>query len=154
MSITVGNMAPDFRLPDQDNNWHKLSDYRGKWVIVYFYPKDDTPGCTSEACSMRDNMVKFNSLKTVVLGISVDGVKSHKKFVDKYGLTFPLLSDEKKEVVQTYGVWQKKKFLGKEYMGVARSTFLIDPEGKIVKIYEKVKPEGHAEEVANDIMVS
>lgn len=147
-------MAPDFRLPDQDNNWHRLSDYKGRWIIVYFYPKDDTPGCTSEACSMRDNMVKFNSLKTVVLGISVDSVKSHKKFADKYGLTFPLLSDEKKEVVQTYGVWQKKKFLGKEYMGVARSTFLIDPEGKIAKVYEKVKPEGHAEEVANDIMVS
>ena len=119
--------------------------------MVYFYPKDDTPGCTKEACAIRDDIPRFDKLKVKVLGISVDSVKSHKKFAEKYKLPFTLLSDEKKEVVKKYGVWQKKKFMGREYMGTLRTSFLIDPAGKIAKIYESVKPEVHAEEVLKDL---
>ena len=151
MSITIEQKAPDFRLEDQDMRWHSLTDYKGEWLLLYFYPKDDTPGCTKEACSMRDNMSNFNHMKLKVLGISVDSVISHKKFADKYKLTFPLLSDKNKEMVKTYEVWAPKKFMGKEFLGVVRSSFLINPEGKIAKIYEKVKPEGHAQEVLADI---
>ena len=119
--------------------------------MVYFYPKDDTPGCTKEACGIRDNMTSFNRMGIKVLGISTDSVKSHIKFADKYKLNFPLLSDEDKVACLLYGVWKPKKFLGKVYLGVARSSFLINPEGKIAKIYEQVKPEGHAQEVLNDV---
>ena len=151
--IEVGKMAPDFELPDQNGKLHKLSDYRGKTVLLYFYPKDDTPGCTKEACSIRDSQSNFKNLTTVVLGVSVDSVESHKKFAEKYGLPFPLLSDEKKEVVKLYGVWGKKEAAGLKHqeLGTLRSSFLIDPEGKIAKIYEKVKPEIHAEEVLEDV---
>ena len=151
MKLKEGQLAPDFTLPDQDGKKHFLSDYGGRWVLVYFYPKDDTPGCTKEACAIRDDIPKFNKLKTKVLGISVDSVKSHKKFAEKYALPFTLLSDEKKEVVKKYGIWQKKKFMGREYMGTLRTSFLIDPKGKIAKIYEKVNPEVHAEKVLNDL---
>ena len=144
-------MAPDFRLPDQDGKIHSLADYRGKWILLYFYPKDDTPGCTMEACSIRDNFPEFGKVDVVVLGISVDSEKSHKKFSEKHHLPFTLLADEKKEVVRKYGAWGTKKFLGREYDGTSRTSFLIDPNGRIAKMYEKVKPMVHAEEVLRDI---
>ena len=147
----VGENAPDFTLKDQHGNEHALSDERGKWVLVYFYPKDDTPGCTKEACALRDNFPKFGKLNVAVLGISVDPVERHKKFSEKYKLPFTLLADEGKEVVAQYGVWGIKKFMGREYMGTRRMSFLIDPEGKVVKVYEKVNPVAHAEEVLADL---
>ncbi len=151
MEIKEGNKAPEFCLRDQNDKEVCLRDFAGKWVVLYFYPKDDTPGCTKEACSFRDNMVEFGKLKIKVLGISKDTVKSHKKFEEKYGLNFPLLADTETEVNQKYGVWRKKKFMGREYMGTARKTFVIDPEGLVKKIFEDVKPEGHAEEVVKEI---
>jgi peroxiredoxin Q/BCP len=152
MNIKVGEMAPEFCLPDQNNETRCLKDYLGKWVLVYFYPKDDTPGCTKEACSMRDNLNNFNRIDLAVLGISKDSVKSHQKFAQKFNLNFPILADEDTKVNQLYGVWQSKKFMGREFMGIVRSSFLIDPEGKIVKIYNNVKPEGHAQEVMTDLL--
>jgi peroxiredoxin Q/BCP len=149
--IKVGQLAIDFELPDQNGKTHKLSDYKGKWILLYFYPKDDTPGCTKEACAIRDYFPNFKKLKAAVLGISVDSVESHKKFAEKYRLPFTLLSDTKKEVVKKYGVWGKKTFMGKAFMGTKRTSFLISPEFKIVKVYENVKPEIHAEEVLNDL---
>lgn len=149
--LKVGDKAPDFELQDQNHRIHKLSQYKGEWILLYFYPKDDTPGCTKEACSIRDNFPNFNALKTAVLGVSVDSPKSHKNFHEKYALPFTLLADEDKKVVNLYDVWKKKKFMGKEYTGTVRSSFLIDPKGKIFKIYENVKPENHAQEVLKDI---
>lgn len=151
MMPKVGQPAPDFSLPDQDGKQHALTDYRGRYLLLYFYPKDDTPGCTKEACALRDADPDFSMLDAAVLGVSADTVKSHKKFVEKYGLTFPLLADEEKTVVGAYGVWGKKKFMGREYEGILRTSFLIDPEGKIAKVYENVKPEKHAEEVLADL---
>ncbi|MFO0702618.1 MAG: thioredoxin-dependent thiol peroxidase [Candidatus Andersenbacteria bacterium] len=147
----VGTKAPDFSLPDQDGTTRTLSDYRGKWVLLYFYPKDDTPGCTTEACSLRDNLPKFGKSKAVVLGVSVDSTARHKKFVDKYKLPFTLLADEDKKVVNQYSVWQLKKFMGREYMGTLRTSFLIDPKGVVRKVYEKVKPPVHAAQVLSDL---
>ncbi len=147
----VGSVAPKFSLLDQDGVEHLLKSYLGKWVLIYFYPKDDTPGCTKQACALRDADPDFQKLDTVLLGISCDSVKSHKKFVEKYGLTFPLLADEDKAVVNAYGVWGPKKFMGRDYEGILRTSFLIDPKGKIAKVYEKVKPELHAEEVLEDL---
>ncbi|MCX6780158.1 MAG: thioredoxin-dependent thiol peroxidase [Candidatus Magasanikbacteria bacterium] len=149
--IKVGDKAPEFNLPDQDGEMHSLRDYFGQWVLLYFYPKDDTPGCTTEACSLRDNLPKFKKIKAVVFGVSADSVKSHRKFADKFELPFTLLSDENKELIQAYDVWQKKKFMGREYMGIMRESFLIDPQGKIAKVYEGVKPEVHADEVLMDL---
>ena len=149
--IKEGQLAIDFTLPDQNGKLHKLSDYKGKWILLYFYPKDDTPGCTKEARVIRDAFPNFKKLKTVVFGISVDSIESHKKFAQKYNLPFVLLSDEKKEVVKKYGVWGKKTFMGRSYTGTKRISFLINPEFKIVKIYENVKPEIHADEVLNDL---
>ena len=151
MKLKQGQIAPDFTLPDQKAKLHILSETRGKWVLLYFYPKDDTPGCTVEACSIRDQFPKFKKLKLQVFGISVDSVKSHEKFVTKFELPFTLLADEEKKIVKLYGVWGKKKFMGREYMGTSRTSFLIDPDGKIAKIYENVKPEVHAEEVLEDV---
>lgn len=151
MSLKIGQAAPTFTLPDQDGNEHSLKDYQREWVVLYFYPKDDTPGCTKEACAFRDNLPKFKKIKAHVFGVSVDSVKKHQKFVEKFSLPFTLLSDEKKEVVEKYQVWAKKKFMGREYMGTLRMTFLIDPKGKIAKIYEEVKPETHAEEILSDL---
>lgn len=151
MKLEQGQAAPDFKLLDQDGNWHKLSDYLGDYVFIYFYPKDDTPGCTKEACAIRDNLPSFEDLRLKVVGVSVDSVSSHKKFVDKYKLSFTLLADEDKEVVRAYGVWAKKRFMGREYFGTLRTSFLIDPSGKIVKIYENVKSDIHAGEVLRDI---
>lgn len=147
----VGSKAPGFTLPDQDGKMHTLSDYAGKWVLLYFYPKDDTPGCTKEACAIRDHFPAFGKLGVQVFGVSVDPVKKHKKFADKYKLPFTLLADEEKKLVNDYGVWGKKKFMGREYMGTMRMSFLIDPQGKVAKVYETVKPAEHAEEVLTDL---
>lgn len=147
----VGTLAPEFSLPDQDGKLHTLADYGGKHLLIYFYPKDDTPGCTKEACSLGEAFPNFSKLNATVLGISADSVASHKKFADKYGLPFTLLADEGKEAVNAYGVWGKKKFMGKEYEGILRTSFLIDPAGKIAKVYENVKPEKHAQEVLADL---
>lgn len=149
--LKIQSQAPDFELADQDGKLHTLSDYAGKWVLLYFYPKDDTPGCIVEACSMRDNWSAFKQAGVVVIGVSVDSVKSHQKFIQKYELPFTLLADEKKEVVKKYGVWGKKKFMGREYMGTKRWSFLIDPKSVIKKIYEDVKPAQHADEVLADV---
>lgn len=149
--LKIGTKAPDFKTTDQDGKKHKLSEYRGGWILLYFYPKDDTPGCTKEACAIRDMMPDFKKLKLQVFGVSIQNEKSHKKFAEKYDLPFTLLVDEDKKIVNKYGVWAKKKFMGREYMGTLRSSFLIDPKGKIAKIYENVKPEIHADEVLEDL---
>lgn len=151
MKITSGKKAPLFALPDQNGTIHALADYKGKRVLLYFYPKDDTEGCTAEACAIRDALPDFKKLKIVVFGISVDSVKSHAKFAKKYGLPFTLLSDENKEVVKKYGVWGTKKFMGRTYEGTTRASFLIGKDGTIEKIYEKVKPETHAADVLADL---
>jgi peroxiredoxin Q/BCP len=145
--IQLNQSASDFTLPDQTGQTHSLSDYKDKWVLLYFYPKDDTPGCTTEACQIRDNWSKFKKNGIVVLGVSIDSVKKHQKFAKKFDLPFTLLADEDKKVVELYGVWGEKKFMGRTYMGIRRTSFLIDPEGKIAKVYEQVKADGHAEEV-------
>jgi peroxiredoxin Q/BCP len=151
MKLDTGAKAPDFTLADQAGTEHTLSQYKGKWVLLYFYPKDDTPGCTTEACGIRDAWTRFKRRKAVVLGVSPDTVKKHEKFAAKYDLPFTLLADTEKDVVQAYGVWGKKKFMGREYLGVNRVSFLIDPKGKIAKVYPKVKPATHAEEVIEDL---
>ena len=151
MKLRIGQLAPDFTLPDQEGKEHTLSDLRGTRVLLYFYPKDDTPGCTKEACSFRDSIDAFKKNKLRIFGISADSVMRHKKFAEKYALPFPLLSDEKKEVLKKYGVWAEKKFMGRKYMGILRMSFLISPDGKIQKIYEQVKPDTHAEEVLEEL---
>lgn len=145
MSVVVGQVAPSFTLLDHLGKAHSLADYTGQWVLLYFYPKDDTPGCTTEACTLRDNLPRFTEKQAVVLGVSTDSVKSHAKFVQKYGLPFTLLADEAKTVVQIYGV--------QGVMGTQRTSFLIDPSGKVAKIYEHVKPAEHAAQVLADIGV-
>ncbi|MST04285.1 MAG: thioredoxin-dependent thiol peroxidase [Candidatus Pacebacteria bacterium] len=145
--------APDFELMDQEGKAHKLSDYKGKWVLLYFYPKDDTAGCTKEACMIRDSWAEFKNKNAVVLGVSVDSVESHDKFHKKYKLPFTILADEEKKVVNQYGVWGENKFMGRVYQGTNRVSYLINPYQKIVKVYEKVKPEIHAEEVLKDLEV-
>lgn len=150
-TLTLGQTAPDFSLSDQDGKVHSLSDYKGKWVLLYFYPKDDTPGCTKQACTIRDEFPAFKKLNCVVFGISTDSEKSHKKFEEKFELPFTLLADVEKEMAKAYGVWAPKKFMGMEFLGTLRTSFLIDPEGNIAKVYEKVKPELHAEEVLADL---
>ena len=152
--ITSHTQAPDFSLEDQHGVTHTLKQYLGKKVLIYFYPKDDTPGCTTEACSFRDNYEALTKAGLVILGISKDTVKSHKKFADKFELPFPLLADIDTSVSQAYGVWGLKKFMGREYMGISRSSFLIDEKGDIEKIYETVKPAEHVEEVSKDIAES
>ena len=151
MKLKQGTKAPDFILPDQNGKTHTLSDYKGKMVLIYFYPKDDTPGCTKEACGIRKTFPDFKKLHTVVFGISGDSIAKHKKFAEKYSLPFVLLSDTEKKAIILYGVWGKKKFMGREYMGILRTSFLIDSNGVILKIYEKVRPDIHAEEVLNDL---
>lgn len=143
--------APAFKLEDQDGNVHSLADYAGKWVLLYFYPKDMTPGCTIESEGFRDMEAKFAAKGAQILGVSCDDVKSHKKFVEKHDLNFPLLADVEKKVVEDYGVWVEKSMYGKKYMGIQRDSFLIDPSGKIVKHYEKVKPAEHPKEVLEDL---
>lgn len=150
---TIGEQAPEFTLPDQDGVEHALSSYRGKWVLLYFYPKDDTPGCTIEACTIRDQFKDFQKIGATVLGVSTDSVASHKKFALAYELPFTLLADEHKEVVGQFGVFGEKKFMGRTYMGTSRTSFLIDPSGKVAKVYEKVKPELHSAQVLADLAV-
>lgn len=146
-----GHDAPNFTLNDQNNVAHSLSAYRGTWVLLYFYPKDDTPGCTKQACAIRDSWAEFKKHNCVVFGISTDSEKSHKKFEEKYTLPFTLLADTEKSVVEAYGVWAPKKFMGREFLGTVRTSFLINPEGKIAKVYEHVKPDIHAEMVLGDL---
>jgi len=147
MALNVGDKAPSFKLKNQDAKVISLADLKGKPIILYFYPKDDTPGCTKEACNFRDEFPKFGKMKAEIIGISTDSVDSHKKFADKYKLPFNLLADEKKEVVEKYGVWKEKNMYGKKYMGIERTTFIINTEGKISKIFPKVKVEEHNKEV-------
>lgn len=137
--LEAGSKAPDFTLPDQNGQMHSLSDYRGRKVILYFYPKDMTAGCTKQACGFGDLYPQFREKGAVVLGVSKDSVASHKKFEEKYGLPFTLLSDTEKKVIQAYDVWKEKKMYGKVSMGVVRSTYLIDEEGTIIKAFGKVK---------------
>ena len=147
MALKVGNKAPSFKLKNQDGKTISLSGFKGKPVVLYFYPKDDTSGCTKEACNFRDEFPKFGKMKAEIIGVSADSVESHKKFAQKYKLPFNLLSDEKKEVLEKYGVWQEKSMYGKKYMGIVRSTFIIDGTGKISKIFPKVKVDNHNQEV-------
>lgn len=149
--IKPGQKAPEFVLLDQDGTLRRLSDYKGRWVVLYFYPKDDTPGCTTEACQMRDYLPHFDLLDAVVLGVSADSVDSHKKFARKYELPFALLVDQDKEASQAYGVWGEKSMMGRIFQGIHRTTFIVNPAGVVAKVYEKVSTNGHAEQVARDI---
>lgn len=145
---TEKTKAPDFKLPASNGQTINLKDLKGKNVVIYFYPKDDTPGCTVEACGFRDTHQEIEKHNAVILGVSPDGLKSHDKFIQKFKLPFTLLADEDKKMAQDYGVWVEKSMYGKKYMGIVRTTFVIDAEGKIVKVFEKVKPEGHDKEVS------
>ncbi|MGY0373902.1 thioredoxin-dependent thiol peroxidase [Clostridium sp. JNZ J1-5] len=151
LEIKEGTIAPDFSLIGSDDKQHKLSDYKGKKVILYFYPKDNTPGCTREAESFRDNIDSFNALNTIVLGVSRDSLTSHDKFISKLNLPFVLLSDSDEKVVNLYGVLKEKTMFGKTSMGIERSTFIIDEDGIIEKIYRKVKVNGHVEDILKHI---
>ena len=146
--LEVGTKAPEFTLPDQNNQLHSLKDYRGKKVVLYFYPKDDTPGCTAQACGFGDLYPQFMEKNAVILGVSKDTVESHKQFEEKYHLLFPLLADVEKEVCEAYGVWVEKNMYGKKSFGIARTTYLINEEGIIEKVFGKVK----AEENPNDVL--
>ena len=145
--IDEGKRAPAFSLADQNGKTHKLSDYAGRPLVLYFYPKDDTTGCTKEACAFRDNLPKFKSSKAAVLGVSILDEASKARFADKYDLNFPLLADADHEVADKYGVWQKRSMYGRSFMGVARTTYLIDANGKVARRWDKVKVDGHAQEV-------
>ena len=147
LKLTVGDVAPKFTAVTSGGGKISFADYQGQNVILYFYPKDDTPGCTKEACAFRDEFAQFKQKGAVVFGVSPDSVKSHDKFVEKFKLPFPLLADEDKKIVAAYGVWGEKTFMGRKYLGVYRVTFLIGPDGKIKKIWPQVKPEEHAAEV-------
>lgn len=147
MELKINDNAPLFSLPNQDNAEIALQDFQGSWIVIYFYPKDKTPGCTMEACDFRDKMESFNAMGAVVLGISPDSAKTHQSFIAKESLNFTLLSDTQKSVLKIYGAWGLKKLYGKEYEGVIRSTFLINPQGKIAYIWKNVKVKGHIEEV-------
>lgn len=144
--------APDFSLQDQDGKLHQLKDYAGKWLVLYFYPKDDTPGCTKEACSFRDARDVIAKLgRAEVVGVSKDSVASHKKFADKHELNFTLLSDPEHKTIEAYDSWQPKKFMGREFLGTMRNTFVISPDGKIAKKYEGVDPQTHAAQIIKDL---
>lgn len=147
MPISPGIPAPDFSLPDEGNTTRSLSDYRGRAVVLYFYPKDDTSGCTTEACNFRDDYSAYVNADVVILGVSPDNVNSHAKFKQKFALPFPLLADEGHKVCDLYGAWGPKKFMGREYDGVLRTTFLIDRNGRIAKVFENVRPADHSAEV-------
>ncbi len=151
VELEVGQPAPDFRVLNDTGQEVSLADFRGKKVILYFYPKDDTPGCTREACSFRDGLSQIHEKGVIVLGVSTDSVELHKAFKTKYKLNFPLLSDTSKEIVQAYGVWKERSMYGRTFMGIDRTTFLIDEAGKIAKIFPKVKVDGHFEEVLSSL---
>jgi thioredoxin-dependent peroxiredoxin len=144
--LKEGDLAPDFTLPASNGEEVSLSDFRGKNVVLYFYPKDNTPGCTAESCDFRDREEEFKNLDTVIIGVSLDDLKSHEKFIQKYNLPFLLLSDTEAEVSKKYGVYKEKNMFGKKKWGIERSTFLIDKEGKLAKIYRKVKVDGHVDD--------
>lgn len=146
-----GTIAPAFKLPRQTGELVTLDDFKGKWVVIYFYPKDNTPGCTIEAIDFTARKREFDDLNCVVLGVSKDSVKSHSNFVEKQNLTITLLSDEEKTVIEAYGAWGQKKFMGREFMGIIRSTVLIDPEGKVAYHWPNVKAKGHVEEVLGKV---
>ncbi|MEP7027639.1 MAG: thioredoxin-dependent thiol peroxidase [Candidatus Eisenbacteria bacterium] len=147
MAVAVGKKAPEFKLPGSHGEDVALKDLEGKTVVLYFYPKDDTPGCTKEACGFRDALKKFTSKKAMVLGVSPDSLKSHDKFIEKFELPFTLLSDADHAVAEKYGVWVEKSMYGRTYMGIERSTFVIDPEGRLKVEFRKVKVDGHVDEV-------
>ena len=147
MTLQIGDPAPDFTLPDQDGTPVRLSDFRGRTVVLFFYPKDDTPGCTREACAFRDRSSELKKLGVTVLGVSPDSVKSHGKFRTKYTLNFPLLSDPDHAAAEAFGAWKEKSMYGRKYMGIERSTFVIDATGRIKASFRKVKVPGHVEEV-------
>lgn len=151
MTLPEKTKAPDFELPDQDGKIHALKDYLGKWVVLYFYPKDDTPGCTTEACNFRDDYSQYEKEDIVILGVSKDSTKSHAKFIEKYQLPFPLLADEEHKTIEAYQSWGLKKMMGREYMGTLRNSYLIDPEGMIAKAYPNVKPADHSAEILADL---
>jgi peroxiredoxin Q/BCP len=151
MVLSEGVKAPGFELQDSEGKLHKLSDYAGETIVVYFYPKDDTPGCTKEACSFRDSYADFKQAGVTIIGISPDKVESHKKFKEKYALPFTLLADPDHAVCEAYGAWGLKKSFGKEYEGVFRTTFVIGPEGEIKRVFENVKPSDHSQEVLEAI---
>ena len=153
MPISSGIPAPEFEMFDDTNTLRKLSDFRGRNVVLYFYPKDDTPGCTKEACNFRDDYSSYEKAGIVILGVSPDDVASHVKFKKKFQLQFPLLADDEHKVCNAYGVWGPKKFMGKEYEGVLRTTFLIDGEGMIKKVYENVRPAEHSTELLKEFSV-
>src|ERR1700693_1789381 len=145
--LEPGDKAPDFKTPDQDGKSVALKDFAGKKVVLYFYPKDDTPGCTVEACAFRDGIDEIKKRGAIVLGVSIDSVESHKKFKNKFDLNFPLLADTDKKLAEAYGTWKEKSMYGKKYMGIERTTFLVGADGKIAKIFPEVKTEGYAEQV-------
>ncbi|KAA9031115.1 thioredoxin-dependent thiol peroxidase [Niallia endozanthoxylica] len=147
MSTPIGQVAPDIALPASNGQTIQLSDFRGKNIVLYFYPKDMTPGCTTEACDFRDRHEDFSKINTVILGVSPDPISRHEKFIEKHGLPFILLSDEEQELAKAFDVWKLKKNFGKEYMGIERSTFIVDSEGKVVKEWRKVKVKDHTNEV-------
>ena len=149
--LNVGNKAPDFCLPDQNDKQVCLKDLKGKWVVLYFYPKDNTPGCTAEACEFTGELAEFEKLGALVLGASPDSTKSHRGFIEKHGLKITLLSDPEHEVMESYGAWQMKSMYGKKYMGVQRSTFLIDTQSKLAHIWPKVSVKGHVAEVKSKL---
>ncbi len=151
MTLKIGDLAPDFTLETDNNGSITLSELRGKPVVIYFYPKDDTPGCTKEACGFRDNMARLQKDGVTVIGISKDSVKKHNKFKEKYDLNFPLGSDEDGKVCEAYGVWVEKSMYGRTYMGIERATFLINAEGKIAHIWRKVKVKGHVDDVLETV---
>ncbi|NIP57670.1 MAG: thioredoxin-dependent thiol peroxidase [Gemmatimonadetes bacterium] len=150
-TVKEGDRAPGFTLPSDDGPEVSLEDLRGRRVVLYFYPKDDTPGCTTEACEFRDAMPRFEERGAVVLGVSPDGVESHRKFKEKHDLDFPLLADEDHEVAEAYGVWKEKSMYGRTFWGVERSTFLIDDDGRIERVWRKVRAKGHAAAVAEAV---
>ncbi|NCB19472.1 MAG: thioredoxin-dependent thiol peroxidase [Bacteroidia bacterium] len=148
--LKPGDKAPEFTGRDQDGNEITLSQFKGKKLVLYFYPKDDTPGCTAEACDLRDNYERFLSMGYQVVGVSKDSEKSHKKFIEKYNLPFPLISDTETSILQAYGAWGKKKFMGREYDGIIRKTFVIDQTGLITDIIEKVNTKAHSSQILPD----
>ncbi len=147
--LPVGTEAPDFTAVDQHGHEVRLSDFRGKKVVLYFYPKDDTPGCTKEACNLRDHYAELQAAGYVVLGVSADDVASHKRFAEKYGLPFPLLADPEKKIIQAYGAWGKKRMYGKEYEGTQRLTYILDENGRVERVITQVKTEAHAQQILN-----
>ncbi len=149
--LEVGDKAPDFTAQTDGGKTVKLKDFKGNKVVLYFYPKDNTPGCTTEACDFRNNHAALEKKGVVLLGVSPDSVKSHDKFKDKFDLPFPLLADEDHAIAEAYGVWQEKSMYGRKYMGIVRSTFVIDEKGKIADVYEKVKVKGHVEDVLGKV---